>query len=159
MDSQFLFRWPTKLLTYHEDFSESHKKWNFGWNENITKNLWQRMIKLSEFFQYSFVLILKRKCLVGASRVRFGESGTPSTIIYTRWSSRRYELGCDASLVKIKWICMDDRLLTSWWLSKRSYNYFIFHYNVIIINCGLLDSVKNSDNLPCLRPVKISSVL
>ena len=54
------------------------------------------MIQLSEFFQYSFVLILKRKCLVGASRIRSGESGTPSTIIYTRWSSRRYELGCDA---------------------------------------------------------------
>ena len=52
------------------------------------------MIQLSEFFQYSFVLILKRKCLVRASRVRSGESGTPSTIIYTRWSSRRYELGC-----------------------------------------------------------------
>ena len=56
------------------------------------------MIQLSEFFQYSFVLILKRKCLVGASRVRFGESGTPSTIIYRRWSSRRYELGYHASV-------------------------------------------------------------
>ena len=54
------------------------------------------MIQLSEYFQYSFVLILKRKCLAGASRVRFGESSNPSTIIYTRWSSRRYELGCDA---------------------------------------------------------------
>ena len=53
------------------------------------------MIQLSEFFQYSFVLNLKRKCLVRASRVRSGESGTPSTIIYVRWSSRRYELGCD----------------------------------------------------------------
>ena len=42
------------------------------------------------------MLILKRKCLVGASWVRCRESGTPSTIIYTRWSSRRYELGCDA---------------------------------------------------------------
>ena len=59
------------------------------------KNLWQQMIQLSEFFQYSFLLILKRKCLVRASRVRSGESGTPSTIIYIRWSSRRYELGCD----------------------------------------------------------------
>ena len=60
------------------------------------ENLWQRMIQLSEFFQYSFVLILKRKCLVGANRVCCGKSGTPSTIIYTQWSSRRYELGCDA---------------------------------------------------------------
>ena len=57
------------------------------------------MIQLSEFSQYSFVLILKRKCLVGASRVRCGESGIPSTIIYKRWSSRRYELGCDAPVV------------------------------------------------------------
>ena len=63
------------------------------------ENLWQRMIQLSEFFQYSFVFILKRKCLVGASRVCCGESGTPSTIIYTRWSSRRYELGYDAPVV------------------------------------------------------------
>ena len=63
--------------------------------ETSLENLWQQMIQLSEFFQYSFVLILKRKCLVRASRVRSGESGTPSTIIYTRWSSRRYELGCD----------------------------------------------------------------
>ena len=54
------------------------------------------MIQLSEFFHYSFVLILNRKCLVGASRVRCGESGTPSTIIYTRWSSLRYEPGYDA---------------------------------------------------------------
>ena len=63
------------------------------------ENLWQRMIQLSEFFQYSFMLILKRKCLVGASRVRCGESGTPSTITYTWWSSRRYELGCHAPVL------------------------------------------------------------
>ena len=63
------------------------------------KKLWQRMIQLSEFFQYSFVLILKRKCLVRARRVRCGESGIPSTIIYTRRSSRRYELGCDAPVI------------------------------------------------------------
>ena len=67
--------------------------------ETSLENLWQQMIQLSEFFQYSFVLILKRKCLVRASRVRSGESGTPSTIIYTRWSSRRYELGCDTPVV------------------------------------------------------------
>ena len=46
------------------------------------------------------MLILKRKCLVGASRVRCRESGTPSTIIYTRWSSRRYKLGCDAPVLE-----------------------------------------------------------
>ena len=66
------------------------------------ENLWQRMIQLSEFFQYSFVLILKRKCLVGAGRVRCGESGTPSIIIYTRCSSRRYEHGCDAPMILIE---------------------------------------------------------
>ena len=66
------------------------------------ENLWQRMIQLSEFFQYSFVFILKRKCLVRASRVCCGESGTPSTIIYTRWSSRRYELGCDAPVLRTR---------------------------------------------------------
>ena len=27
------------------------------------------------------------------------KSGTPSTIIYTRWSSGRYELGCDAPMM------------------------------------------------------------
>ena len=64
------------------------------------ENVWQQMIQLSEFFQYSFVLILKRKCLVRASRVRSGESGTPSTIIYVRWSSQRYELGCDTPVVE-----------------------------------------------------------
>ena len=63
------------------------------------ENLWQQMIQLSEFIQYSFVLILKRKCLVGAGHVCCGESGTPSTIIYTQWSSRCYELECDAPVV------------------------------------------------------------
>ena len=96
MDCQFLFHWPTKLFTYYEDFFQSHKNELFDEIKTSLENLWQRMIQLSEFFQYSFLLILKRKCLVGASRVRCGESGTPSTIIYTRWSSRRYELWCDA---------------------------------------------------------------
>ena len=43
--------------------------------------------------------------MVGASRVRCGESGTPSTIVYTRWSSRRYELGCDAPVDRTMNIC------------------------------------------------------
>ena len=51
----------------------------------------QNQVELGEwatghFMHWSFVLILKRNCLVGASRVRCGESGTPSTIIYTRWT-------------------------------------------------------------------------
>ena len=77
------------------------------------ENLWQRMIQLSVFFQDSFVLILKRKCLVGGSRVRCGESGIPSTIINTWWSSWRYELGCDAPVLLTKvslssWIQIQD---------------------------------------------------
>ena len=63
------------------------------------ENVWQRMIQLSELFQHSFVLILKRKCLIGAGGVRCGEGGAPWTIIYTRWSNRRYELGCGAPVV------------------------------------------------------------
>ena len=36
------------------------------------ENLWQRMIQLSEFFQYSFVLLLKRKCLVELTESAWG---------------------------------------------------------------------------------------
>ena len=32
MDCKFSFHWPTKIFTYYEDFSYSHKKWNFGLN-------------------------------------------------------------------------------------------------------------------------------
>ena len=46
------------------------------------------------------MLILNRKCLVGAGRDRCGASGTPSTIIDTQWSSPRYKLWCDAPMVK-----------------------------------------------------------
>ena len=64
------------------------------------ENLWQRTIQLSDFFfQYSMVLIPNRKCVVGGSRIRCGESGTP-TIIYTRWSSRYDGIGCHAPMIK-----------------------------------------------------------
>ena len=99
MDAQFLFHWLTKLFTYYEDFLNHIKNETLDEIKTSQENLWQQMIQLSEFFQYSFMLILKRKCLVRASRVCSGESGTPSTIVYTRWSSRRYELGCDAPVV------------------------------------------------------------
>ena len=72
MDCQLLFHWPTKLLTYYEDFFNHIKNEIFDEIKTSLENLWQRMIQLSEFFQYSFLLILKRKCLVGASRVRCG---------------------------------------------------------------------------------------
>ena len=95
------------------------------------ENLRRRMIQLSEFFQYSFVLILKRKCLVGASRVRCGESSTPSTIIYTRWSRRYYELWCDAAMV--------GRPARSWALrvghvsSKPDFSYYALVSDVLYI--------------------------
>ena len=113
MDCQFSFHWPTKLFTFLVHIMRTFLNHiiNVTLDEIKTslENLWQRMIPLSEFFQYSFVLILKRKCLVRASRVRCGESGTPSTIIKTQWSSRRYELGCDAPVVWINWVWIATR--------------------------------------------------
>ena len=97
----FYFIDPKKYLYIMRTFLNHIKDETLDEIKTSLENLWQQMIQLSEFFQYSFVLILKRKCLVGASRVRFGESGTPSTIIYTRWSIRRYELGCDAPVVEV----------------------------------------------------------
>ena len=98
MDCQFLFHWATIFLHMMRTVLNHIKNETLDEIKTSLENLWQRMIQLSEFFQYSFVLILKRKCLVRASRVRCWESGTPSTIIYTQWSSRRYELGCDAPM-------------------------------------------------------------
>ena len=43
------------------------------------------------------------------------KSGTPSTIIYTRWSSRRYELGCDAPLIQTDiWFPWFDSTHVQW---------------------------------------------
>ena len=99
MDCNFHFIEPENYLHIMRTFLNHIKNETLDEIKTSLENLWQRMIQLSEFFQYSFVLILKRKCLVRASRVRCGESGTPSTIIYTQWSSQRYELGCDAPVV------------------------------------------------------------
>ena len=101
-DCQFSFHWQQNYLHVMGTLLNHIKKETLVEIKTSLENLWQRMIQLSEFFQDSFVLILKRKCLVGASRVRCGESGTPSTIIYTWWSSRRYELGCDAPVVRFQ---------------------------------------------------------
>ena len=91
IDPQIFFR-------HYVDNSYFHTKWNFDWNKKESlKNLWQRMILLSDFFQYSLVLIPKRKCLVRGSRFRCWESGTLSTIIYTRWTTR--DLECHAPMV------------------------------------------------------------
>ena len=92
----FHFIDPQNYLRIMRTFLSHIKNETLDEIKTLLENFLQQMIQLSEFFQYSFVLILKRKCLVGACRVRGRESGTPSTIIYTRWSSRRYELGCDA---------------------------------------------------------------
>ena len=121
------------------------------------ENLWQQMIQLSESFQYSFVLLLKRKCLVRASRVRSGESGTPSTIIYVRWNSRRYELGCDTPVVHrqrpvaisllIKWQCLSRiryPFLTDRLMGGRP------------INSCQIDSANNYKT--CLRTPPLSSL-
>ena len=84
MDCQFLFIDPQNYLHIMRTFLNHIKNETLDEIKTSLENFWQRMIQLSEFFLYSFVLILKRKCLVGASRVHCRESGTPSTIIYTR---------------------------------------------------------------------------
>ena len=53
------------------------------------------------FFQNSLVLIPNRKCLDGGSRIRCGDSGTPSTVIYTQWSIWHEELECHTPMVRI----------------------------------------------------------
>ena len=104
------------------------------------ENVWQQMIQLSEFFQYSFVLILKRKCLVRASRVRSGESGTPSTIIYVRWNSRRYELGCDTPVVST----IHYALLSAFYQAVQSSNSSEWITRILAINSG-------GDSDQCIR--------
>ena len=59
-------------------------KWNFEWNQNITRKFVATNDTVICFFQHPLVLIPKRKCLVGAGRIGCGESGTTSTInLYT----------------------------------------------------------------------------
>ena len=60
------------------------------------------------------MLILKRKCLDGASRVCCGESGASSTIICTRWSSRCYKLGCDAPVLQATAVRKFEMSLLRW---------------------------------------------
>ena len=66
------------------------------------------------------MLIPKRKWLFGGRRICREESGTPSTIIYTRWSSRHGGLRYHAPMIR--------RAA----LSKCSYNYsrYIYPYHV-----------------------------
>ena len=51
------------------------------------KRRWRICLKLSDLFQHSLVSILKLRRLLGAVRIRSGESGTPSTI--SLWINRR----------------------------------------------------------------------
>ena len=76
------------------------------------------------------MLILKRKCLVRASRVRSGESGTSSTIIYVRWSSRRYELGCDTPVAPTVLV-----LITCWAMQWQFTRLFYISYNYAGLLC------------------------
>ena len=52
--------------------------------------------------------------------LRWTQSGIPSTIIYTRWSSRRYELGCDAPVHSLS--CQKTGLFT-WAILKNTLKY------------------------------------
>ena len=90
----FFYIDPHIFFRYHVGNSYLHKKWNFDWNKNIVGKL----VATNDpviwfFFQYSMVLIPNHRCLVGGSRIRYGQSGTPTTIIYTRWSSWHEGLG------------------------------------------------------------------
>ena len=71
MDCQVLFHWPSKLYIMRT-FLNHIKNETFDEIKTSLENVWQRMIQLSEFSQYSITLILKWKCLVGASRVCCG---------------------------------------------------------------------------------------
>ena len=112
------------------------------------------MIQLFEFFQYSFVLILKRMCLVRARRVRCGESGIPSTIIYTRRSSRRYELGCDAP-VKISIfskIVFYINIICPHLASIRIISVFVhwFHARFRYLECDSFWDTNLAPHYPCI---------
>ena len=77
---------------------------NYIQNETLNEiktsleNLWQRTMRLSDFFQHPLVLIPKRKCLVGAGRIGEGRVVLFQLLIYARWSSRHDGLGCHAPM-------------------------------------------------------------
>ena len=67
--------------------------------ETPLENVWQLMKDpVIWFLQHSLLLILKRKRLPAADRIRCGESGTPSTNFFSRWSNRRCRLRCHAPM-------------------------------------------------------------
>ena len=94
---------PHKFLLFYVDNSYLHK------DENLIE-MKTPLENLSDYFQYSLVPIPKRKCMVGASRIRCGESDTPSTIIYTRWSNRHEGVGCHAPVIRLSTFYMQTTL-------------------------------------------------
>ena len=143
MDCQFLFHWPTKIIYISRGLfliTQKNETLDDSWNWNITRKFVAMNDPVIWVFQYSFVSILKRKCLVGASRVHCRESGTPSTIIYTQWSSRRYELGCDAPVVHTE-------SCPTWHSIPKQKNviYVKKHYtrqDIMVGRCGAIDCWK-----------------
>ena len=76
----FYFIDPQNYLHIKRTFLNCMKNETLNEIKTSLENLWQRTIQLSDFSQHSLVLIPKLKCLVGAGRIGYGESGTPSTI-------------------------------------------------------------------------------
>ena len=61
-------------------FLNYSKDWTWREIKISLENLRQRTIQLPYFDRYSLVLILKRKRLLGAGRIRCEESGTTPSI-------------------------------------------------------------------------------
>ena len=152
----FYFIDPQNYLHIMRTFLNRIKNETLDEIKTSLENFWQRMIQLSEFFQYSFVLILKWKCLVGGSRVRCRESGTPSTIIYTQWSSRRYELGCDAPVVHINnslflWLVGVGVAVNAW-------NWYEIH-NQTVLSYSFVKCLHCSNTIMSVRASQITCIL
>ena len=94
MDCQFVFIDPHKFFDIMRTFLINLKNDTLIEIKLSRENLWQQMIQLSDFFQYSMVLIPKQKCLFGA-----GQIGCRKSTINTQWSSRREGLGHHALMV------------------------------------------------------------
>ena len=77
----------------------------------------QRKIQSSDFFKYSWLLLPKPKWLIGASRIRCGESGTPSINCYTMnhstWVTR---VSCSYGYEN--------------WPPVDYYHHFVIYYNI-----------------------------
>ena len=94
---------PHKFFRYYVENSYLHEIWNFDWNKSIAEKNGKFVVTTDPImwfiFQYSLVLIPKRKRLVGGSQISCWESGTPLTIIYIQWSSLHEWLEYHTSMV------------------------------------------------------------